>query len=194
MATQRSGTLVTYEDYRDMPEDERYEIIDGELIMAAAPSVVHQLIQDNIGRRLSLFVNDNELGRVLWSATDVLLSAINVVQPDLLFVSNARSRIMTYNVINGAPDLVVEILSPSTAQYDKARKRELYARFRVPEYWQADSDTQEVTVLTLAGDDYDVAGVYKMGDTLVSPVLPGFTLDVDDIFDSDVLALLSERS
>ena len=194
MATQRSGTLVTYEDYRDMPEDERYEIIDGELVMAAAPSVVHQLIQDNIGRRLSLFVHENNIGRVLWSVTDVLLSDINVVQPDLLFVSNARSRIMTYNVINGAPDLAIEILSPSTAQYDKVRKRELYARFHVPEYWQADSDALEVTVLTLAGDDYDVAGVYKMGDTLVSPNLPGFALAVDDIFDSDVLTLLSEQS
>ena len=194
MATQRSGTLVTYEDYRDMPEDERYEIIDGELVMAAAPSVVHQLIQDNIGRRLSLFVHENNLGRVLWSATDVLLSEINVVQPDILFISRARASIMTYNVINGAPDLVVEILSPSNTQHDTVRKRELYARFRVPEYWQADSDALEVTVLTLAGDDYDVAGVYKMGDTLVSPNLPGFALAVEDIFDSDVLALLSEQS
>ena len=194
MATQRSGTLVTYEDYRDMPEDERYEIIDGELIMAAAPSVVHQMIQDNIGHPLGAFIRANGLGRMFSAVTDVLLSDINVVQPDILFVSRARASIMTYSAVRGAPDLVVEILSPSTAQYDKVRKRELYARFRVPEYWQADSDALEVTVLTLAGDDYDVAGVYKMGDTLVSPNLPGFALAVDDIFDSDVLALLSEQS
>ena len=193
MATQRSGTLVTYEDYRDMPDDERYEIIDGELIMVAAPNLVHQMIQDNIGRRLSPYVYDNNLGRVFTAVTDVLLSEINVVQPDILFVSRARASIMTYSAVRGAPDLVVEILSPSNTQHDTVRKRELYARFRVPEYWQAESDALEVTVLTLAGEDYDVAGVYGMGDTLVSPILPGFVLAVDDIFDSDVLALQDEQ-
>ena len=77
---------------------------------------------------------------------------------------------------------MIEILSPSTAQLDKVRKRELYARFRVPEYWQADVDDLNVPVLTLAGDDYETAGVYGLGETLTSPLLPGFTLDIDEIF------------
>jgi len=94
---------------------------------------------------------------MLYASTDVLLSDTNVVQPDILFVRKARAHILTYGVINGAPDLVVEILSPSTAQHDKVRKRELYARFRVPEYWQADAETHSVAVLTLAGDGYEVA-------------------------------------
>lgn len=189
MAMQRTGTLVTYEDYCNLPDDERYEVIDGELIMAAAPSVIHQIIQDNIGLSLNLFIRANNLGRMLYAATDVLLSNTNVVQPDILFVSRERAHILTYGVINGAPDLVVEILSPSTARLDKVRKRELYARFRVPEYWQADAETRSVAVLTLAGDDYEVAGEYGMGETLVSPLLPGFSLDIGDIFDADVLAL-----
>ncbi len=109
MATQRTGTLVTYEDYCNMPEDERYELIDGELIMAAAPSVIHQMIQDNIGLSLNLFIRSNNLGRLFYAATDMYLSDTNVVQPDLLFVSRERANILTYGVINGAPDLVVEI-------------------------------------------------------------------------------------
>ena len=189
MATQRTGTLVTYEDYCNLPEDDRYELIDGELIMAAAPSVIHQIIQDNIGLSLNLFIRANNLGRLLYTATDVYLSDTNVVQPDLLFVSRERAPVLTYGVVNGAPDLVVEILSPATAQRDRTQKRELYARFRVPEYWQANAETHSVAVLTLAGDDYEVAGVYGMGETLVSPLLPRFTLDIDDVFDADVLAL-----
>ena len=189
MATQRSGTLVTYEDYHDLPDDERYELIDGELIMAAASSVIHQIIQDNIGLSLNLFIRANNLGRLFYTATDVYLSDTNVVQPDLLFVSRGRAHILTYGVINGAPDLVVEILSPSTARLDKVRNRELYARFRVPEYWQADAETRSVAVLTLAGEDYEVAGEYGMGEKLVSSLLAGFTLDIEDIFDADVLAL-----
>ena len=193
MVTRRSETLFTYEDYRNTPDDERYELIDGELFMTAAPSVLHQMIQDNIGLPLSTFIRANSLGRMLYAPTDVFLSETNVVQPDLLFVSRARAHIMTYSVINGAPDLVVEVLSPSTARHDKIRKRELYARFRVPEYWQADIDELIVIVLRLAGDDYEVAGVYGLGDTLTSPLLPGFRLDVNDIFDADVLALQDEQ-
>ena len=189
MATQSSGTLVTYEDYCNLPDDERYEVIDGELLMAAAPSVLHQMVQDNIGLPLSTFIKANNLGRVFYSATDVLLSDTNVVQPDILFVSRGRSHILTFNVINGAPDLVIEILSPSTAQRDRTQKRELYARFRVSEYWQADTEGQRVVVLALVGNDYEVAGEYGMGETLVSPLLAGLTLNVDDIFDADVLAL-----
>ena len=193
MATQRSGTLFTYEDYCNMPEDERCELIDGELIMAAAPSVIHQIVQDNIGLPLSTFIRTNSLGRMLYAPTDVLLSDTNVVQPDILFVRSERARIITYNVVNGAPDIVIEILSPSTARRDATQKRELYARYRVPEYWQADADDRIVLVLTLEGGEYATAGVYGMGETLVSPLLAGFRLDVDDIFDADVLALQGEQ-
>ena len=183
MATQRSGTLLTYEDYCNMPDDERYELIDGELIMAAAPSVVHQDTSRNISTPLDIFVKANRLGKMYYAPTDVRLSSTNVVQPDILFVSRERSHLITHDVIDGAPDMVIEILSPSTAALDKTRKRELYARYRVPEYWQADTDDFSVVVLTLAGADYEVAGVYGLGETLVSPLLAGFRLDVDDIFE-----------
>ena len=183
MATQRSGTLFTYEDYCNMPEDERYELIDGELIMTAAPRRVHQGTSRNISTPLHIFVKANRLGEMYYAPTDVLLSDTNVVQPDILFVSRERSHILADEGIRGAPDLVIEVLSPSTAQLDKVRKRELYARYRVPEYWQADADDRIVLVLTLEGGEYATAGVYGMGETLVSPLLAGFRLDVDDIFE-----------
>ena len=182
MATQRTGTLVTYEDYCNMPDDERYEVIDGELIMVAAPCRVHQASSRNISTPLDIYVKANRLGEMYYAPTDVILSDVNVVQPDILFVSNARSHILVDEGIKGAPDLVIEILSPSTAQLDKVRKRELYARFRVPEYWQVDVDDLNVLVLTFAGDDYETAGIYGLGETLVSPLLPGFALDIDEIF------------
>ena len=184
MATQRSGTLVTYEDYRDMPEDERYEIIDGELIPKDTPPRLHQGASRNISTPMHIYVKANRLGEIYYAPTDVILSEINVVQPDILFVSNARSHILVDEGVRGAPDMVVEILSPSTAQLDKVRKRELYARFRVPEYWQVDIDEFNVLVLALGSNDYDEVAVYGLGDTVVSSVLPGFTLAVDDIFDN----------
>ena len=182
MATQRSGTLVTYEDYCNLPDDERYEVIDGELIMVAAPRRVHQASSRNISTPLDIYVKSNRLGEMYYAPTDVILSDINVVQPDILFVSRERSHILADEGIRGAPDLIIEILSPSTAQLDKVRKRELYARFGVVEYWQVDADDLSVIVLTLAGDDYETEGVFGLGDTVVSPLLAGFTLEVDEIF------------
>ncbi len=182
MATQRSGTLFTYEDYCNFPEDERYEIIDGELIVVAAPLRVHQGTSRNISTPLDTFVKANQLGEMYYAPIDVILSNINVVQPDILFVSRERSHILADEGIKGAPDLVIEVLSPSTARLDKVRKRELYARFGVKEYWQVDTDDLSVEVLTLAGADYDTAGVYGLGNMLISPTLPAFRPNVDDIF------------
>ena len=189
MATQRSGTLVTYKDYCNLPDDERYEVIDGELIMVAAPRRVHQASSRNIGTPLDIYVKANRLGEMYYAPTDVILSDINVVQPDILFVSRERGHVLADEGIRGAPDLVIEILSPSTAQLDKVRKRELYARFGVAEYWQVDTDDLSVIVLTLAVYDYETAGVFALGDSVVSPLLAGFTLEVDEIFAADVLAL-----
>ena len=90
MATQRSGTLFTYEDYCNMPEDERYELIDGELIMVAAPRRVHQGTSRNISTPLDTYVKGNRLGEMYYAPTDVILSNTNVVQPDILFVSRER--------------------------------------------------------------------------------------------------------
>ena len=118
MVTQEIRIKVTYDDYAKTPEDERWELLDGELIMAAAPNMKHQSVQSNTDWHVQRFVRDRDLGRVFNAPTDVVLSEHDVVQPDLVFVSSEREHIITDANIQGAPDLVVEILSPSTASRD----------------------------------------------------------------------------
>ncbi len=182
MATQRRVVRFTYEDYKHTPEDKRYELIDGDLIMVPAPKVTHQRNSKKLARLFDDFVEEHELGEVFIAPCDVVLSNTDVVQPDILFVSNERSYIVTEDNIRGAPDLVVEVLSPSTAQRDRTLKRTLYALHGVSEYWQADTDAKSVTVLTLEDGEFRVAGIYGEGQTLVSPLLAGFSLEIDRIF------------
>ena len=182
MVTQKSRLKFTYEDYKQTPDDTRYELLDGELILVPAPRLTHQRISRKILTRLDSFVTENDLGEVFDAPADVVLSDFNVVQPDILFVSNERSHIMTDANVQGAPDLVIEVLSPSTAQRDRTIKRDLYAQHGVPEYWQADEDARNVQVLTLVDGEYEVAGIYGEGQTVVSPLLPDLRLAVDDLF------------
>ena len=182
MTTQIAKVKYTYEDYMRTPDDIRYELLDGELILSPAPRTAHQRTSRKILNPLDDFVIENELGEVFHAPYDVALDDFNVVQPDILFVSNERAHIVTDLNIQGAPDLVIEILSPSTAQRDRTQKRDLYARHDVKEYWQSDTDAKSVQVLTLENGEYRVAGIYTAGQTIVSPLLPGFSLSVDDIF------------
>lgn len=172
----------TYEDYVNAPEDKRYELLDGELLMTPAPAEIHQRISILLGWRLLQFVTENGLGRVYQAPFDVVLSDMDVVQPDLLFISNARAHIVTAANVQGAPDLVVEILSPSTAERDRTLKRRLYARHGVSEYWIVDTEAGSVEVLLLREGGFEVAGTYGGGDTLTSPTLRGFELGIDDMF------------
>lgn len=177
-----TATKLTYEEYRKTPDDERYELLDGELIMAPAPLTGHQLVQVALGTPLYTFVKQRDLGLVFFAPTDVVLSDTNVVQPDLLFVSTAREHIVTRANIQGAPDLVVEIRSDSTAERDWTLKRELYAEHGVKEYWLVDPEAMTVTVLLLHGDVFNVVGTYWKGQRLTSPTLEGFTVSLDEIF------------
>ena len=182
MTTQTAKVKYTYEDYMRTPDDIRYELLDGELILSPSARTAHQRASRKISYLLITFVEQNELGEVFIAAYDVVLDDFNVVQPDILFVSSERASIITDLNIQGAPDLVIEILSPSTARRDRTQKRDLYARRGVPEYWLADADAQSVLVLTLQDGEYRVAGIYAKGQTLTSPLLQGFTLNIDDIF------------
>ncbi len=183
MATQAIGTRLTYEDYAKTPDDARFELIDGELIpMAPAPTEPHQRTIIRIGVALFRFVNDNELGEVYMSPFDVVFTETDTVQPDALYVSRERSHIITAANIQGAPDLVVEVLSPSTSERDRNYKRELYERCGVGEYWMADPFARRITVLILRNGKYVSHGVFCEGDTLTSPTLAGFSLAVSEAF------------
>ena len=184
MASTKPKAKLTFEDYLKTPDDERYELLDGDLIMAPSPSELHQIICLRLGSALHMFVEHQELGQVLIAPFDVKLSDTDVVQPDLLFVSNERAGIRTANNIQGAPDLVVEIQSPSTAKRDWNDKRSLYAQHGVTEYWLINPDAHTVIVLLLNQGEYETAGLYGEGSTLASPTVEGFNVPVDEIFPS----------
>ena len=173
---------LTYEDYASLPDDERCELIDGELIPMPSPKEIHQSVSGTLFMSVGMFVRITGLGRIYFAPFDVILSPTNVVQPDLIFVSSARAHIITEDNIRGAPDLVVEILSPSTAGYDRTTKRNLYARHGVREYWLIDPYGKTATVLILGANGYNTHAVLGEGDILTSPTLPGFALNLSDLF------------
>ena len=182
MVSTRPVTRLTYEDYAKTPDDERWELLNGELVMVPAPNTFHQSAQVGLGWRMARFVEQGGLGRVFFAPTDVVLSDTNVVQPDLLFVSTEREHIITHPNIQGAPDLAVEIRSPSTAERDLTVKRRLYEEHGVKEYWLVDPDAMTVTVLLLGEHGYREAGAYRSGQSFDSPTLEGFSVSLDEIF------------
>ena len=182
--TEITATKLTCQDYFDLdaPEGARYELIDGVLTMAAAPNEAHQIVIGALGVRMYVFSDDNGLGKVFFSPYDVVLSDTDVVQPDLLFVSNERSYIRTPANIQGAPDLVVEVISPSSERRDWRIKRELYARHGVKEYWLIDPINPAIWITRLENGARETSGPYIEGDTASSSALAGFSVKVDDIF------------
>ena len=182
VTTPNTAIKFTYNDYINTPEDKRYELLDGELILSEAPSRNHQGSQVNIGSPLHVFVRSNGLGVVYFAPRDVMLTDTDVVQPDLMFISNERLHIDTERAVHGAPDLVVEVLSPSTSGRDRTFKRALYARHGVKEYWLVDPTARTIAVLLHTGDGFEAVATYGEGDTLASPTLQGFRIDVDEVF------------
>ena len=181
MVTQIPKPKLTYADYAKTPEDERWELIAGELIMSPSPKRAHQRNQIKLGSRMSFFAEESDLGEV-YSDFDVVLSDTDTVRPDLIFIAKDRLHIVTEDNVQGVPDLVVEIRSPSTARYDWTTKRELYARHGVKEYWLVDPEAATVAVLLLDGGELKVAGVYGEKDTLTSAVISGFSIALGDVF------------
>jgi Uma2 family endonuclease len=176
---------LTYHDYCQIPlgERDRYEIVEGELRqMPPAPSVLHQRVSGRIEKALRQWVEDRDLGEVLDSPIDVVLSEHNVVQPDILYVSRERLGIVKKANIWGAPDLVVEILSPSTAEWDQVMKRRVYGRYGVREFWVVDPEGRSIEVAANNGRELATVQVYSPGTTLVSPLLGSFELEIDGVF------------
>ncbi len=172
----------TYEDYLLLPEDRRYEIIDGDLFMTPAPGTPHQRIVGNLYLRLRQHVDDRGLGEVLIAPCDVVLSPTNVVQPDVLFVAVERASIIDEKFISAAPDLVVEVLSLSTEERDRTLKTKLYARFGVREVWIADPATKRIEVLTNSGDGFRREGLFGLGTVLHSSLLPSLEIPIAEAF------------
>ena len=173
---------LTYQDYANLEGDERYELLDGELILVGSPNTDHQTASMKIGYRMFSFVEENDLGWFFHAPFDVLFTDTDVVQPDLLFISKDREHIITPANIQGAPDLIVEILSPSSSRRDWRDKRELYASHGVKEYWIVDPTNRIVWVLLLRDGVLVEQGAYGEGDNVTSTMLEGFSVSLDEIF------------
>ena len=171
----------TVRDYMATPEDKRYELIEGDLLVTPSPTVNHQRIVLRLARWLSDFVEREELGVVIIAPMNVILSDYDVLQPDILFVSNERAHIVTDRV-HGAPDLAVEVLSPGTEERDRVLKGTLYARHGVREYWLVDPAAQRIEVLSLIEARFIAAGTYGGGDTLSSSCLEGLAFPAGQLF------------
>ena len=171
--------MLTYDDYALIPDDgRRHEIIAGEHFAHPAPNTRHQRLSKRISRALYPFESAG-LGEVFFSRLDVVLSVFDVVQPDVFFVTAARSHIIVEQNVQGAPDLVVEILSPSNRQYDEQVKLKTYERLGVAEYWIVDPDASAARIFRRSAGRF---ALIEPGDALTTPILPGFTLPLHELF------------
>jgi Uma2 family endonuclease len=175
-------THLTYDDLRQIPPDRnRYELIEGQLFVCGASDTEHQRKLGAVAAQLANHVERHELGEVFVGPLDVVLDPATVLEPDIMFVSKARESIVKAGYIEGAPDLVVEVLSDSSRTIDRFVKRDRYAEFGVPEYWLLEPYEPRIEVLRLKGRKYRVVAVFGPGDTLESPTFPGFRLPLSSL-------------
>ncbi|MBI5750453.1 MAG: Uma2 family endonuclease [Nitrospinae bacterium] len=173
----------TYNDYLLIEDEKRYEVMKGELIMVPAPFTIHQRVQINLAVILSNFVREKKLGKILVAPTDVVFAEDVVVQPDILFISNKRSDIIKEAAIMGSPDLIVEIVSPSSASYDTIEKRDVYEKYGVKEYWLVFPQEKAVEVLVIENGIYKEFCKARKTGIVKSKIIEGSTVEIKEIFE-----------
>jgi Uma2 family endonuclease len=173
---------ATYADWLRMPDDGRFhEVVEGELVVTPPPSIAHQEISQEIQVRLYEFLRRTGAGKVLPAPTGVRLSDDTVLEPDLVVVLAAHYDRIGEQVIDGPPDLVVEVLSRGSAHRDVGVKRRAYEKYGVPEHWIVDPVGQKIEALRLVAGRY-VATTFGSGEMATSTALPGFALPVGAVF------------
>jgi len=176
---------LTYDEFQTLPRDgsKRFELIEGEVFMTPSPNTTHQRAVRKLLRALDEFVEQRDLGEVFVGPYDVVFSKWTALEPDLLFIRKERLSIVTEANVQGAPDLVIEILSPSNKAYDRKTKMRAYAKAGVPEIWYFDPEDDSAEILNLGADGRYVATAKLSGNAaIVSKALPGLSLTVDEIF------------
>ena len=174
---------LTYQDWLACPDDGRlYELLEGELHETPPPSIEHQRLSRDLGYALLTYLRAHGRGEVLYAPVGVKLGDDTVLEPDLVLVLGEHLEQIKTQAIEGAPDLVVEILSPGTARRDLGPKRQAYEQAGVTEYWIVDPEAHSIEVLVLRDSTYERAHVYGSEDRLLSPVLPGLEIDLSAIF------------
>lgn len=178
----------TYEDYLNLDDEKRYEIMAGKLkMMTPAPGSNHQWISGKLEYLIRKFLEGKNLGYVMDAPLDVVLDAENVVQPDIVFISRQKREIIKKKGIFGSPDLLIEIISPSSQYRDTYEKKDLYAKYKVKEYWIVNPYIKGVEVLTL--NEHDNYALFSEGyleenvkRSVESMVLKGFVVDLNEVF------------
>ena len=175
--------VLTYEDYVLLPNDRnRYEILEGELTVTPAPSTKHQTASGNLFVLLAHYIKQRDLGKLFYAPIDLILESTSVLQPDLLFVSKPRQRIITEKAIEGAPDLVIEILSPGTSRTDRVTKAQIYTRYGVPAYWIVDPEQEVIEIYLLEADGYRLAATLQGKIPMFAPPFKELEIAAGDVF------------
>jgi len=175
---------MAYADYFKINDGNRYELLDGELIMVPAPNTDHQDISRNILFLMWDYVKKNRSGKVFNAPIDVVFDDHHVFQPDLIFIRTENLNIIKKNAIHGVPDITVEIISPSSVFYDTVEKKEIYRKFGVKEYWLVFPEEHAIEIFTLEGEEYsEYLKIHKKG-FIKSNVISGLNIDINEIFDN----------
>lgn len=186
MAIVNPQQLLNYDDYVALGDEQRYEVLDGVAYELSTPSIRHQRIVMELGFAMYGFVKQHRLGELFAVPMDHVMRAerpATIVQPDIAFIARENKHRLTKPNVQGAPDLAVEVLSPSTARRDRMQKLALFARFGVQEVWFIPFDVDRVEVMKLRDDGhYTPPEILEPGLVLRTDLLPGFEIPVADIF------------
>jgi len=181
-----SGVKLTYDDFLLFPDDGmRHELIDGEHHVTPSPNTKHQTVSVTLTVGIGAWLEANPIGRLYHAPFDVVFTPFDVVEPDLLYLSNDRAAdVLTAEHVRGAPDLVIEIGSPGTRARDETKKRALYEREGVAEYWFVDPEIDVVRIYRRSGNGF--ARVTELSreanEVLTTPLLPGLELPLTRLF------------
>jgi len=183
MVTVWRPAAIRYEAYRLLPEDgKRYELIDGELLESASPGIRHQSVVAQLLFELMKALEQPGLAQIFPPCTDLVLSTTDAVQPDLTIIGTARASIITDRAIEGVPDVVVEILSPTSLDRDRYIKKRLYQKFGILEYWVVDPETDTIVVHRLDQGSYGIRAHHDRASTLECPEFPTLRVPLLEIF------------
>lgn len=187
MTKQSTKIKFTYEDYKSLPQSEtkQYELLRGDLIMVPSPTEAHQRVSRNLEFLLWQFIKEKELGHLYDAPLDVVFGKGDereVVQPDIFYIAQNRSKIITEQEIQGPPDLIIEIISSGNEKYDRGYKTTLYSRYGVKEYWLVDPERKMVEVLNLEEKGFQQSGLYGENEKVTSRLLEGLEIDLNQVF------------
>ena len=182
----RSAVKLTYDDFVLFPDDgKRHELIDGEHYVTPSPNVRHQRISGNLYLAIGIYLKAHPIGQVFYAPLDVVFSDVDIVEPDLLYVSRERAaEVLVPQHVRGVPELVIEIASKGTRKRDETVKRGLYERAGVSEYWVVDPKIDVVRVYRNTGNVFERPLELRRdaGDTLTTALMPGLEVALDSIF------------